>query len=278
VNSLWTLRWIGLGFGLFVFFCICDAGRAVELVAVQKGITPTPPATEHYRYDVAFLWFDRIAEAELSLQPAQEANRWQATLKAKTLGVAAWITSDRAQNYASLMQLEDKGKLTSLRHDANILKTKDGQQRSRLKSYLFDHQQQRIIQRVNRNGRQKEDEILPMSKAAPNDILTAFYNLRQGVFGPVVAGAKYRIPTYSSKGPNEIMVEVLTAKERPKRPKFPEQGLLLKVQIDKEIFDTDQGIVYVWLDEQGRPVQVVVEDVIGLGDVRCTLQKKGPLS
>jgi hypothetical protein len=259
---------------LVVFFCTCDFSRAAESAAVQKG-TPTPPATEHYRYDIAFLWFDHIAEGELSLQPAEEPNRWQATLEANTLGVAAWITSDRAQHYASLMQLEDKGVLTSLRHDSNIIKTKDGQQRSRLKSYLFDHQQQRIIQRVNRHGRQKEDVVLPMSQAAPNDILTAFYNLRHGVFGPIVEGAKYRIPTYSSKGSNEIMVEVLGSKQRPKRPKFPKQGLLLKVQIDKDIFDTDQGIVYVWLDEQGRPAQVVVENVIGLGDVRCTLQKKG---
>jgi hypothetical protein len=50
--------------------------------------------------------------------------------------------------------------------------------------------------------------------------------------------------------------------------------LLLKVKIDKELFDTDNGIVYVWLDPQGRPAQVVVEDVIGLGDVRGTLQKE----
>jgi hypothetical protein len=90
----------------------------------------------------------------------------------------------------------------------------------------------------------------------------------------VVAGAKCRIPTYSSKGPSDIVVEVLGSKQRPRKPKFPKQGLLLKVKIDKELFDTDNGIVYVWLDPQGRPAQVVVEDVIGLGDVRGTLQKE----
>ncbi|OEU60009.1 MAG: hypothetical protein BA870_00080 [Desulfuromonadales bacterium C00003094] len=275
MNSAWKRQLIGLGLVLFVFFYACDASRASEAAVVQK-CTPTPPASEQYRYDIAFLWFDRIAEAELSLQPAEEPNRWQATLEAKTRGVAAWITSDRAQHNASLMQLEDKGFFTSLRYDSNILKTKDGQKRSRLKSYLFDHQQQHIIQRVNRNGRQKEDVILPMPQEAPNDLLTAFYNFRHGVFGPVVEGAKYHIPTYNSKGPNDIVVEVLGIKQRPRRPKFPKQGLLLKVQINKETFDTDNGIVYVWLDEQGRPAQVVVEDVIGLGDVRGTLQKKGP--
>ena len=274
MNSALKYPLIGLGLLLFVFFYATDASLASE-AAVAPENTPIPPVAEQYRYDIAFLWFDRIAEGELNLQPTEEPNRWQATLEANTRGVAAWITSDRAQHYASLMQLEDKGILTSLRHDSNIFKTKEGERRSRLKSFLFDHQQKRIIQRVNRNGRQKEDLVLPMPKATPNDILTAFYNFRHGAFGPVVEGAKYRIPTYTSKGPSDIVVEVLGSKQRPRRPKFPKQGLLLKVQIDKEIFDTDNGTIYVWLDPQGRPAQVVVEDVIGLGNVRCTLQKKG---
>ncbi|MCD4688673.1 MAG: DUF3108 domain-containing protein [Desulfuromonadaceae bacterium] len=274
MNSALQYPLIGLGLVLFIFFYASDASRASEAAVAQKN-NPTPPVAEQYRYDIAFLWFDRIAEAELSLQPTEEPDRWQATLEANTRGVAAWITSDRAQHYASLMQLEDKGVLTSLRHDSNIFKTKEGERRSRLKSFLFDQKQKRIIQRVNRNGRQKEDLVLPMPKATPNDILTAFYNFRHGVFGPVVEGAKYRIPTYTSKGPSDIVVEVLANQQRPRRPKFPKQGLLLKVQIDKEIFDTDNGIIYVWLDPQGRPAQVVVEDVLGLGNVRCTLQKEG---
>jgi hypothetical protein len=173
------------------------------------------------------------------------------------------------------MDLDKEQGFTSLRHDSNIIKTKEGRKRVRLKRYLFDHKQQKIIQRVNRNGKQKEDLVLPMPAAKPNDILTAFYNFRQGVYGPLIKGAKYRIPTYTRKVASDIIVEVLADKERPRRPKFPKEGLLLKVQIDKEVFDTDNGIVYVWLDDQGRPAQVVVEDVIGMGDVRCTLQQKG---
>ncbi len=273
MRAAWKHRWIAIGL-LLVFIGAPRPCLAAATAAAERS-RPTAPVAERYRYDIAFLWFERIAEAELSLQSTKEPNRWQAVLEANTLGVAAWLTSDRAQHYASLMQLDDEGGLTSLRHDSNIIKTKAGRQRVRLKSYLFDHQQQCIIQRVNRDGRQKEDLVLPMPSAKPNDILTAFYNFRHGLYGPLVQGAIYRIPTYSRKGPSEIVVEVLGNKQRPRKPKFPDQGLLLKVQLDKEVFDTDKGIVYVWLDEQGRPAQVVVEDVIGLGDVRCTLQQKG---
>ncbi len=267
---------------LFVFgllFLLFSVAQGQNLAVTAKGAAeneePVSPVAEKYHYDIAFLWFDRLAEAELNLQPTHEPNRWQATLQAQTLGIAAWLTSERAQSYVSLMQLDKQEGFTSLRHDSNIIKTKQGRKRVRLKRYLFDHEKKIIIQRVNRNGQQKKDLVLPMPSAKPNDILTAFYNFRQGLYGPLIKGAKYRIPTYSRQVASDIIVDVLADKERPRRPKFPQDGLLLKVQIDKEVFDTDNGIVYVWLDEQGRPAQVVVEDVIGMGDVRCTLQKKG---
>lgn len=232
------------------------------------------PAVEKYRYDIAFLWFDRIAEARLSLHPQKGTDCWEAELEANTLGVAAWLTSDRAHNYASFMELEDDGAFTSVQHDSNIIKTKKGQRRVRLKSYLFDHERHEIVKRVNRNGRQKDDVVLPMPEIKPNDILTAFYNFRRGLYGPVKPGNSYRIPTYTRNGSSEIIVEAFGPSKRPASPKFPEDGLLLKVQLDKEVFDTDNGIVYVWLDDKGRPAQVVVEDIIGLGDVRCTLREE----
>lgn len=235
--------------------------------------TPAEPVAERYQYDISFLWFSRIATGELSLQPAEEAGQWRAQLGAQTQGVAAWLTSERAQQYTSLMTLDKAGRLTALRHDSKAVKTEDGRQRIRLKSYLFDHEGQRIVEKVDRDGRKKE-EIQPMPPDTPSDVLTAFFNVRRGVYGPLKAGNRFRIPAYSRKGPTEIIVDVLGARQRPRRPKFPDQGLLLAVQVDQEIFDTNDGIVYVWLDEQGRPAQVVVENVVGLGDVRCTLREK----
>lgn len=271
-----TWKHLGIAFGLpLIFFAVAECQDMAAAIGSEERGKLVAPEAERYRYDISFLWFNRIAEAELSLQPADEPNHWQATLEANTLGVAAWLTSDRAQRYVSLMQLDNEEGFTALRHDSNIIKTKEGRKRVRLKRYVFNHQQQQIIQKVNRNGRQKEDLVLPMPSAKPNDILTAFYNFRQGVYGPLIKGAKYRIPTYSRKGASEIVVEVLADQQRPRKPEFPKQGLLLKVQLDKEVFDTDKGILYVWLDGQRRPAQVVVKDVIGMGDVRCTLQQKG---
>jgi hypothetical protein len=252
---------------LVLVFCCARPVRAGA-----EPATPETPATENYVYDISFLWFDRLAEARLSLAPGEQSGTLQGRLEAKTLGAAAWLTSDREQRYGALMESDGQGRLRSLRYDADILKTKDGKRKSRLKRYLFDHDRQQIILQVNRNGRVRPEEVLPMPVSAPNDILTAFYNFRRGVFGEVRAGGHYRIPTMGRGEASEIVVDLYDEAHRPKKRKFPPGGLLARVKVDPEVFDTGEGILYIWFDAERRPALVVVEDVIGMGDVRCTLR------
>ena len=44
--------------------------------------------------------------------------------------------------------------------------------------------------------------------------------------------------------------------------------MLIQVNVDPEIFDTNSGSLYVWFDDLGVPGRGIVEDMIGLGDVR----------
>jgi hypothetical protein len=106
-------------------------------------------------------------------------------------------------------------------------------------------------------------------------MLTAFYNLRTGVYGPLVRGAHYLIPTYSGKGFVDMEVNVLTAEQHAKQKYFPSHGLLVLAKIDPQIFETDSGNLYFWFNEEGIPERGIVKDVIGLGDVRGYLEKEG---
>lgn len=251
---------------VLVFCC------ALPVRAGAGPAKPPAPAMESYVYDISFLWFDRLAEARLSLAPGEQAGTLQGRLEARSLGAAAWLTSDREQRYGALMKCDDHGRLRSLRYDADILKTRDGKRKSRLKRYLFDHDRQRIVLQVNRNGRVRPEEVLPMPPSAPNDILTAFYNFRRGVYGEMRPGGHYRIPTLGHGESSEIVVDLFDEENRPKKSKFPSGGLLARVKVDPEVFDTGDGILYIWFDAERRPALVVVEDVIGMGDVRCTLR------
>jgi len=107
----------------------------------------------------------------------------------------------------------------------------------------------------------------------PVDVLTAFYNLRAGIYGPLQRGTKVLIPTYSGKGFIDFEVSVLTVEEQASQDYFPDHGLLVQVKVDPEIFETNSGSLYVWFDKLGVPGRGIIEDLIGLGDVRGYLNK-----
>lgn len=231
------------------------------------------PFAEHLVYDISFLWFNRFGEAALSFAPGEAPGLWQAELEARTLGVAAWITRDRLQRYISKMDLDKRKNFRSLIHESDIRKTKDGERKIRLKRYLFDYDLGQIVQQVIRNGQRRPDEMISMPVSTPNDVLTAFYNFRRGVFGELRPGGHYRIPTLEKDKASEIIVDIFADEKRPSDLGFPAGGLLARVQLDPEVLDTGDGILYIWFDEQQRPALILIQNVIGLGDVRCTLRE-----
>jgi hypothetical protein len=258
----------------FLSIGMSEQGRS-ELQAGALDTSLQDPREEHLSYDIAFLWFDRLAEADLTMVPGEKPGTWESELEAHTLGVAAWLTSDRIQRYGSKMDFDGQGRLRSLRYDADIIKTKNGKRHTRLKSFFFDYPGGVILKQIIKNGHQRTPVRMAMPADAPNDILTAFYNFRRGVFGEIREGGHYRIPTLSGGKRSDIVVDILTRDQRPSDERFPAGGLLAKVKLDPEVFDTGEGVLYIWFDSLRRPALIVVEDVIGLGDVRCILREGG---
>jgi hypothetical protein len=259
------------------------------LLLVLGGVTgaapgPAVPAAEpsvavfdrwlgqplHYTID--FLWFDSIAEGSLSLAAGTRPGTYRAVLEARTLGVAAWLTSDRLQRYVSVMEQTAEGPLRALSHESRVIKGRGKKRKDRSKLYLFDHDRRQVRYQHGRNGVLGVAELLPMAEeATPNDILTAFFNFQAGFFGPLVPGGRYRIPTFSRKGMATIEAEVLPGPLSVRPDFFPEGGMLVKIILDPEVFDTAGGAVYVWFDKRRLPARGIVEKVIGLGDVYGTL-------
>ncbi len=224
---------------------------------------------EELHYSIDFLFFKRLAAGRLSFRSTAEPDIYIAELEGRTLGVAAWLTSERTQRYTSRMRLMPDGRLRSLVHESQILKRKNNQWSDRGKRYRFDHAQGKVYQEKSRDGIYRPDQQFNLPKESdPVDILTAFYNLRAGIYGPLTAGSDLAIPTFSSKGFNEIGVHVMTPEEQRAEKFFPPSGLLLRVHIDPEVFETDSGDLFVWLNNDGEPERGIVEDIIGMGDVR----------
>jgi hypothetical protein len=237
---------------------------------------PTPVAKmagESLKYDIAFLWFSHLAEAELSLTAEKRPGIYKAVLEARTRGVASWLTRHRVQRYVSIMKAGPDGKMRSLIHESHIIKGWDKEREDRLKKFIFDYRHHLVREQVVRNGNVEREKDYPMTKDEPNDLLTAFYNFRAGFFGKVVPGGHYVIPSYGHKGKSDIIVDVLRPGHWPHRSFFPSRGLLARVHADKEEFGTGDGAIYVWFNKSVRPGRVVVENVIGMGDVRGRLRR-----
>ncbi len=106
------------------------------------------------------------------------------------------------------------------------------------------------------------------------DALTAMYNLRSGYFGPLDPGNSFVIPSISRKGAEQIEIQVLTDEQRREQGQFPLSGVLCRVMVSAEIFDTKGGAIYVWFDEQLVPSAGVIENAVGMGDLRGKIRTK----
>jgi len=263
---------------LMIFFtslhlALPDNAQTQESVIVKPLAQLTG---EDHSYGIDFLFFTRLAEGELRLAATKEANILRAELIGRTLGIASWLAGNRTQSYRSLMRIMPDGSLDSIEHESEIRKKRWGQWKNSGKIRRFDYEQGTITETRLKQGVISSTKQLDIPGGThPVDILTAFYNLRSGVYGPLQRGTRILIPTYSGRGFIDFEVNVLTREEQSRHGYFPDHGLLIQVKVDPEIFDTNSGSLYVWFDECGVPGRGIIEDMIGLGDVRGYLDKEG---
>lgn len=256
---------------LFLLTPVCTVARDLGVEGKIRQMVG-----ENYLYSIDFLFFSRLAEGELRFYETDEPNIYRAELIGRTLGIASWLSGDRTQTYTSLMELTPVGSLRSIEHTSRIVKRKWGKWRDRGKHYRYNYDQGVVVEEKLKEGviSSRKERKIPAGQQ-PVDMLTAFYNLRAGVYGPLERGAKFLIPTYSGKGFADIGVTVLTAKQQTKHRYFPSEGMLLLATLDPEIFDTDSGTLYFWFSDTGVPERGIVENVIGMGDVRGYLDMEG---
>ena len=106
-----------------------------------------------------------------------------------------------------------------------------------------------------------------------HDILTAFYNVRNGSYGPLTKGTHFKIKTIPEKGHDEISVHISSEQEeevfRAAEGREKNDELLLNIIVPKEIFQSTTGELMVWSSTHFIPVETTVKDYILLGDLHA---------
>ncbi len=260
--------------GLIAILLVFQA-RSLPAQEVGSPTTIQQLVGEDLRYAIDFLVFHRVAQGELRFSATAQPGAFRAELAGRSLGVVSWMSGERVQTYSSLMELTRDGSLRTVEYVSKVFKRRWGKRQNREYRYRYDYEHGKIFNEKGGNGvsRALTEHDIPEGQQ-PVDMLAAFYNLRIGVYGALVRGARLLIPTYSRGKFTDIDVQVMTHEQQAKQKYFPSHGILLQVRIDPEIFDTGSGNLYVWFDDAGVPGSGIVEDLIGMGDVRGYLDRE----
>ncbi len=246
------------------------ASAFAQQTSVDESFGPLPAETllgEKLKYNISFLWFDKVARAEIRLEAGERPGTYRAVLTARTRGMAAFFTRNRVETYTTLMEEGPDGLLRPLLQTSDTAKGKGDHLTHRQTSYAFDFDLRQVTYRKTIDGAERQKSVLAFEEGEEvYDFLTAFYNLRLNRLGPIDAGRNIRLSAFSRKGPEEIVVCRAIASEQQKL-KFSEELLLCKVLLSPETFHTKSHDVFVGFDDQLRPLRAVVRDVIGMGDV-----------
>lgn len=227
---------------------------------------------ESLQFKIDFLWFSDVAEGFIELKKENEAS-YKAVLIAETKGFIGWLTSYRKHIYISNLVLQDDKKgFISTKFERSV-KINDNVEST---LNFFDYKRHIFSWKEYRNGvmvREAVDKIPP--NMIYEDVLSAFYNFRYGVYGSIEKGKEYKINTIPDRGVKEIFIHVATSKEEDSERKnisLPLYNNLLFIQVPKSIFNSKSGIIKVWFNSKNIPVAGIVEDYIGFGDIRGFLK------
>jgi hypothetical protein len=280
-SGMGHVRWMGsLVLLLFVLSGLSRGSEPTLGPAPLPGVSlpTTSLRPEFLEYDIGFLWFRQVARGEISLQPEGPAGRFIATLEAKTQGFIGWLTLYRRHIYRSFLRFDPLlQRLTSTR----FVKVETVRQDSSETVTELDYVRREMTWRHYENGVLDEEGREPIPPGVIyEDILSAFYNLREGFYGPLHPGKRLTLTTLPLREQpkskkltvRSFDIRVATpeeeAKERRRFPQLAREGLLAIVRIPKEIFRQKTGEVRIWFGRDLIPLSAVVEDAIFYGDVK----------
>jgi hypothetical protein len=231
---------------------------------------------EELTFEAGFWIIKRGAMGRLSFRVMEKKGYYTATFQGETLGVLGWVARYRVDTYRSVMEEIDGGKaLRSVSFEEDV-KVGD---KIRRRIHLFDYQRRIWTNkhlRTDGTWSMEEKEIPP--GMVYDDFITASYNFRYGVYGPIERGKKYVVATFPRKGLSSYEVRIAPREEEERKRKSGGvrggNDLWLKLKLDPETTYSKEGLIEGWLSKDLCPMEGVIKDVTFLGDVRGILVKR----
>jgi len=218
--------------------------------APTPASVPKEQMLENLQFRVEYLLWKDVARAQLTLKSLGDG-RYRAEISGEPLGMLKVLTGkDRRDSYQTEM-IWRQGKLVPLIYREESRK----RGKRSLKEYRFDYDQGRLELWQLKEGQGAMVCKWETAIQAPiNDPLSAFYNCRLGLLGPIKEGQTFKVSGIPYPKPEEIEVRIGPETE---------SGRKIMIAINNQAFDNDRGVVFAYLDGDLVPKQAWTSARIG---------------
>ena len=224
---------------------------------------------EVLRYEVGFWLIDPVGGGVADFRNLGNG-RYMVYHVGKAEGFVGWLTSYRREIYRSTMSTTNNGKrlIPHKFEEYSVIG-----EWYRKKTTTYDYPARKVITEGEKEGKpmgREEIEIPP--GVFYDDPVTAFYNLRFGVYGKVEPGREFLLNTLPSKRPEIIRIKVASREETERRRTEEKvktgKDLLIQILIDREMWGRKKGELEIWFNRDLIPVSGMVKDIPFFGNVR----------
>ena len=224
---------------------------------------------EVLRYEVGFWLIDPVGGGVADFRNLGNG-RYMVYHVGKAEGFVGWLTSYRREIYRSTMSMINNGKrlIPHKFEEYSVIG-----EWYRKKTTTYDYPARKVITEGEKEGKpmgREEIEIPPGTLY--DDPVTAFYNLRFGVYGKVEPGREFLLNTLPSKRPEIIRIKVASREEAARRRAEEKvktgKDLLIQILIDREMWGRKKGELEIWFNRELIPISGMVKDIPFFGNVR----------
>lgn len=226
---------------------------------------------EFFKYNIGFWLFKKMGTA--TLQCKKEHNYMTVTIDAVTTGMIGKMLH-RHNTYRTTMVFDnDTNSLKPL--DTYEKKIKGGRERIKITNYDYVNDVRKF--KIWKNGTIRRENEIKLENRVKDDGISAFYNLRNEMYGEVKEGASFDIGTAYRDRSTDSKVYVRLPAKSDKLSKWDQGALNVRfvadITMDPEIFDSEEGKLVILFTEDLKPVGFIAKNVIGFGDLYGILER-----
>lgn len=225
---------------------------------------------ELFKYNIGIWFFKKMGTATLHCK--KEHDHMIVTIDAATTGMIGKMLH-RHNTYRTTMFLDkDTNSLKPL--DTYEKKIKGEKERIKITNYDYIKDVRKY--RIWKNGTFRRENEIKLESRVRDDGISAFYNLRNEMYGEVKEGAIFDICTAYRDRSTDSKVYIRLPEKSDKLSKWDKGGINVRfaadITMDPEIFDSEGGKLVILFTEDLKPVGFIARDVVGFGDLYGVLE------